>query len=126
MWMTEQGYEPLCHVVEVTPKRYRVELLTDELGAPITSEVEAVVEFLSGMASGKVLKGGSREARDKDWYASSLWGRSQAVQLMPLDKQGKYGWGKYKDEPFGLQLIKQHVTALRQWLKEQLQTFDVQ
>ena len=29
-WMAEQNYEPFCHVVEVTPKRYRVELLADD------------------------------------------------------------------------------------------------
>eukprot|EP00966_Prymnesium_polylepis_P113624 2627112-Prymnesium_polylepis.1 len=126
MWMVEQGYEAFCRVVEVTPQRYKVELIADEGGVPRTPEVEAVVEFLTGMAEGDVLKGGSREAREKDWYASSLWGRSQAEQLMPLAKQGKYGWGAHKDKPFRLGRIEQHVTALRQWLKEKLLTFDVE
>ena len=32
-WMTEQGYEPFAEVVEVSPKRYRLELLEDD-GVP--------------------------------------------------------------------------------------------
>ena len=39
---------------------------------------------------------------------------------MPLEKKGKFGWGAYKDLPFRLQRIEQHVSALRQWLQEQL------
>ena len=29
-WMVEQKYEPFCHVVEVSAKRYCVELLADD------------------------------------------------------------------------------------------------
>ena len=54
---------------------------------------------------------------DKDWYASPLWGKSQAELLMPEDKKGKYGWGAFKDLPYRLGIIEQHVTALRQWLQ---------
>ena len=41
-------------------------------------------------------------------------------------EKGKYGWGPYKELPFRLGRIEQHVTALRQWLQEQLRGFDVQ
>lgn len=80
-WMAEQGYEPFAHVVEVTPQRYQLEVLTDD-GVPRTPELEGIIEFLNGMASGEVLKGGNRAARDTNWYASSCWGRAQAEQLM--------------------------------------------
>ena len=150
-WMVEQKYEPFCHVVEVSAKRYCVELLADDgevrllrvhvaracgvagCGAlqcrctrvrsrvrvwqPRVPSVEAVIEFLIGMTTGDVEKGGSRSARDKDWYASLMWGKSQAEMLMPEDKKGKYGWGKFKDLPYRLGIIEQHVTALRQWLQ---------
>ena len=39
---------------------------------------------------------------------------------MPEEKKGKFGWGKHKDVPYGLARVEQHVTALRQWLQEQL------
>ena len=87
--------------------------------------VEAIVDFLMGMSTGDVEKGGSRSAREKEWYASNLWGRSQAEICMPLEKKGKYGWGAYKDEPFRLGRIGQHLSALRHWLQEQLLQFDV-
>ena len=120
-------------MVEVSPKRYCVELLADDgevrllrvhvaracgvagCGAlqcrctrvrsrvrvwqPRVPSVEAVIEFLIGMTTGDVEKGGSRSARDKDWYASPMWGKSQAEMLMPEDKKGKYGWGAFKDLP---------------------------
>lgn len=44
---------------------------------------------------------------------------------MPQEKKGKYGWGAYKDEPFRLGRIGQHLSALRHWLQEQLLLFDV-
>ena len=28
-WMVEQEHDPFCHVIEVSPQRYRVELLAD-------------------------------------------------------------------------------------------------
>ena len=62
-WYVEQGYESFCHVVEVTPKRFEVQLLVDD-GVPRTPSVEGAVEFLLGMAEGDVEKGGSRSARD--------------------------------------------------------------
>ena len=131
--MVEQDYEPFCHVVEVSAKRYCVELLADDgevrlwrvhvaracgvavcgvrsadvhvcvhacvAWQPRVPSVEAVIEFLIGMTTGDVEKGGSRSARDKDWYASPMWGKSQAEMLMPEDKKGKYGWGAFKDLP---------------------------
>ena len=43
------------------------------------------------MTTGDVEKGQGREreARDKEWYASPLWGKSQAELCMPQDKKGK-------------------------------------
>ena len=140
-WMVEQEHDPFCHVVEVSPQRYRVELLADD-GAvrstnrawcarrdtkrvhgvcmarqPRVPSVEAVIEFLIGMTTGDVEKGGSRVARDKDWYASPMQGKTQAELCMPEDKKGKYGWGPFKDLPYRLGIIEQHATALRQWLQ---------
>jgi hypothetical protein len=122
-WIVEQGYEAFIHVVEVSPHRYELQLLADE-GVPRTPAVDGVIEFLVGMKYGDVDKGGSREARGKEWYASIFWGRSQAEVCMPLDKKGKYGWGPHKDKPFRLGRVEQHVTALRQWLREKLKLFD--
>ena len=51
--------------MEVSEKRYRVELLSDD-GVPRVPSLESVIEFLIGMSTGDVEKGGSREARDKD------------------------------------------------------------
>ena len=51
-WMQEQGYEPFAEVVEVSPKRYRLELLEDD-GVPRVPLLEAVVEFLVGMTTGR-------------------------------------------------------------------------
>ena len=42
-WMTEPGYEPFAYVVEVSPQRYQLKLLTDADGVPCTPEVAAVV-----------------------------------------------------------------------------------
>ena len=81
-WMVEQEYTPFCRVVEVSPKRYRVEVLADD-GVPRVPSVEAVIEFFIGMTTGDVEKGGSRAARAKDWYASPMWGKSQAEMSMP-------------------------------------------
>ncbi len=50
-WMAEQGYAPFAHVVEVSPKRYQLNLLTDADGVPRTPEVEAVVEFLKQLCT---------------------------------------------------------------------------
>ena len=44
---------------------------------------------------------------------------------MPLAKKGKYGWGAFKDKPYRLGRVQQHVTAMRKWLQEQLKVFDV-
>ena len=85
--MTENDYEHWCKVVEVSEKRYRLELLVDE-NIPRVPPVEGVLEYLIGMTSGAVLKGGSRAARAKDWYGSTLHGKSQAEIAMPLAKQG--------------------------------------
>ena len=76
-WMVQQGFPAFCHVVEVAEQRYRAELLVDEDGVPRVPEVEAVIQFLIGMTTGEVEKGGSREAHSKEWYASPLWGKSQ-------------------------------------------------
>ena len=147
-WTREQGFEPFCHVVEVSVKRYRLELLADE-GVPRVPSLEAVIEFVIGMTTGDVEKGGCRDARvthyrlivrtsacalsvdvqfaiaqAKDWYASAAWGLSQADMFMPEEKRGKYGWGAYKDLPYRLSRIAQYVTALRQWLQEQLRGFE--
>ena len=132
----------------------RAQLSEGSNGVPRVPSLESVIEFLIGMSTGDVEKGGSREARDKDcacdgllsnawvlarcstdvslgssrvweWYASPAWGKSQAEMLMPEDKKGKYGWGAYKDLPFRLGRIEQHVTARRQWLQEQLRRFEV-
>ena len=92
-WMTEQGYEPFAEVVEVTPKRYELKLLTETDGSPRVPSVEAIVDFLIGMSTGDVDKGGSRSAREKAWYASNFWGRSQADICMPLEKKGKKNRG---------------------------------
>ena len=94
-WAVEQGYQPFCHVVEVSVKRYQLELLADA-GIPRVPSPELIIEFVMGMTQGDVEKGGSREARGKDWYASPLWGKSQAEMCMPLDKKGVYGWGPFK------------------------------
>ena len=122
-WMVEQGYEAFAHVVEVSDKRYHLELLSDD-GVPRVPSLEAVLEFLIGMSTGEVEKGGSREARGKAWYASPLWGKSQAELCMPEEKKGVYGWGAFKDLPYRLGRIEQHVTALRQWLQEELRRFE--
>jgi len=118
-WMVEQGYEAFAHVVQVTPKRYRLQLRTVK-GKPQVPSLEAIIEFVMGMASGDVEKGGSRAARAKDWYASPLWGRSQADMFMRDDQKGAFGWGAHKDTPYRMGRIESHVTALRQWLSEQL------
>ena len=125
-WMEEEGYDAFAEVIEVSPKRYELRLLMDEKGTPHVPEVEAVVDFLIGMSTGDVEKGGSRKARAKDWYASSLHGKSQAEMCMPFEKKGKYGWGAHKDLPFRLGRIGQHLSALRCWLKGQLMKCDVQ
>lgn len=61
-WLVEHEYDAFCHVVEVEDKRYRVELLADD-GVPRVPELTGIVEFLIGMTTGDVEKGGSREAR---------------------------------------------------------------
>ena len=123
-WMTEQGYEAFAEVVEVAPKRFELKLLIEADGSPRMPSVESIVDFLIGMSTGEVEKGGSRSARDKEWYASNLWGKSQAEICMPLAKKGKYGWGAHKDTPFRLGRIGQHLSALRHWLQEQLLQVD--
>ena len=84
---------------------------------PRVPSVEAIIEFFIGMTTGDVEKGGSRSAREKDWYASPMQGKTQAELCMPEDKKGKYGWGPFKDLPYRLSIIEQHATALRQWLQ---------
>ena len=74
-WMTEQGYEAFAEVVEVAPKRFELKLLIEADGSPRMPSVESIVDFLIGMSTGEVEKGGSRSARDKEWYASNLWGK---------------------------------------------------
>ena len=87
-WMVEQEYEPFAHTVEVAPGRYRVELLQDA-GVPRVPQMEAVIEFLIGMSTGAVEKGGDRAARDTDVYGSPMWGKTQAEMFMPLAKKKK-------------------------------------
>ena len=43
--------------------------------------------FFIGMTTGDVEKGGSRAARAKDWYASPMWGKSQAEMFGTLSAQ---------------------------------------
>ena len=112
-WFVHQGYEAFAEVVEESDKRYRLKLLSDD-DVPRVPCVEGVIEFLIAMSTGDVDKGGDRAARNKDWYASPLWGKSQAELCMPLPKKGKYGWGPFKDLPYRLGCIETHVTALRQ------------
>ena len=45
--------------------------------------MEAVIEFLIGMSTGAVEKGGDRAARDTDVYGSPMWGKTQAEMFMP-------------------------------------------
>jgi len=61
-WLVEHDYDAFCDVVEVSEKRYRVELMVDD-GVPRVPELTGVIEFLIGMTTGDVEKGGSREAR---------------------------------------------------------------
>ena len=114
-WMVEQDYMPFARTVEVSSGRYRLELIQVD-GVPRVPSIEAVIEFLIGMSTGDVEKGGDRKARDSELYASPMWGLTQAEMQMPEAKKGKYGWGPYKELPFRLGRIEQHVTALRQWL----------
>ena len=65
-WMVEQEYTPFCRVAEVSPKRYRVEVLADD-GVPRVPSVEAVIEFFIGVTTGDVEKGG-REYNE--WIAT--------------------------------------------------------
>ena len=44
---------------------------------PRVPSVEAMIEFLIGMMTGDVEKGGSQTARDKDWYASPMLKNSE-------------------------------------------------
>ena len=74
-WMVKQGYETFWEVVEVSPKRYSLELCVRR-GRPCVPKLKAVIEFLIGMSTGDVLKGGDRDARHKDWYASPMWGKT--------------------------------------------------
>ena len=76
-WLVEQEYEPFVRTIEVSPGRYQLELLSDD-GVPRVPTLEAVIEFLIGMSTGEVEKGGDRDARDTDVYASPLWGKTQA------------------------------------------------
>ena len=62
-WMTEQGYEAFAEVVEVAPKRFELKLLIEADGSPRMPSVESIVDFLIGMSTGEVEKGGSRSAR---------------------------------------------------------------
>ena len=55
MDVVKEGYEPFCQVVEVTPKRFEVQLLVDD-GVPRTPALQAIVEFLMGMTTGEVEK----------------------------------------------------------------------
>ena len=61
-WVQKQGYEPFAEVVTVSEGRYRLDLLSDD-GTPRVPCLESVIEFLIGMSTGEVEKGGSREAR---------------------------------------------------------------
>ena len=88
-WMVEQGYAAFCEVVEESETRYTVKLLAVD-GVPQVPSLEAVIEFMIGFTTGEVEKGGSRAAREQDWYASPLWGKSQAEMCMPLAKKGKF------------------------------------
>eukprot|EP00966_Prymnesium_polylepis_P289092 6677340-Prymnesium_polylepis.1 len=65
---------------EVEPKRYKLELLSDD-GVPGVPMVEAIVEFFIGVKTGEVEKGESRALRDADVYASP---KTQADMFMPL------------------------------------------
>ena len=42
-WTVQQGFPPFCHVVEVSEKRFRVELILDADGVPRVPELEAVI-----------------------------------------------------------------------------------
>ena len=76
-WLVEQEYEPFARTVEVSPGRYQLELISDD-GVPRVPMLEAVIEFMLGMSTGEVQKGGDREARDTEVYASPMWGKTQA------------------------------------------------
>ena len=52
-------------------------------GVPRVPQMEAVIEFLIGMSTGAVEKGGDRAARDTDVYGSPMWGKTQAEMFMP-------------------------------------------
>ena len=85
-------------LVSEEPRLYRLEILTKDdvpppAGVPVLPTVDGLLEFILGMANGDVKKGGDRDARAKDWYASPMNGLSQADISMPLDKEGPYGWG---------------------------------
>ena len=78
-WLEKNGYNPFARVVLVSeePRLYRLEILTKDdvpppAGVPVLPTVDGLLEFILGMANGDVKKGGDRDARAKDWYASPM------------------------------------------------------
>ena len=73
-------------------------------------------------ATGGALKGGAREYRAGPWYGS-VGGMSQADRWMGEANQRAYGYGSYADEPPRFTTIEQSMTALRQWMGQQLKEY---
>ena len=52
-WLEAQGYEPFACVKELSPGRYKLELLEED-GVPRVPTLEGIVEFVIGMSTGEL------------------------------------------------------------------------
>ena len=113
-WMVEQEYTPFCRVVEVSPKRYRVEVLADD-GVPRVPSVEAVIEFFirklknerfsslkNHINRGRPRGSCNRQGRRNNWGASCGHGSSHGSKCLKRPREALKTSSRLRQRRVGL------------------------
>lgn len=124
-WLTIQGHSQWAEWTLDDPSNpnsgWVLRLLVSD-GLPSLPTAQQICSWAFAYSKGIAKKGGNREYRAKPWYGK-INGGSQATMLMPEGKERAYGYGAFADEPPRYTTIEQYLSALRQWLKEELRDY---
>ena len=124
-WLTIQGHSQWAEWTLDDPSNpnsgWVLRLLVSD-GLPRLPTAQQICSWAFAYSKGIAKKGGNREYRAQPWY-DKINGGSQATMLMPEGKERAYGYGAFADEPPRYTTIEMYLSALRQWLKEELRDY---
>ena len=124
-WLTTQGHSQWAEWQLDDPSNpnsgWILRLIVSD-GVPSLPTAQQISGWAFAYSKGIAKKGGDRKYRAQPWYGK-INGGSQADMLMPKGKERAYGYGAFADEPPRYTTVEQYLSALRQWLKEELRDY---